>query len=105
MVFSRSEELWVEYCRALGLNLSRVRAEAGLSQEYVARAAGLATFTYQKLEKGESNPGDPANPRLQTLVSLALVLDLDITEMLPPIPHTLARRLRARPGVDLPTTA
>ncbi|MCC4908088.1 helix-turn-helix domain-containing protein [Microbacterium sp. cx-59] len=90
MTFSRTDETWVEYCRALGDNLSRVRAAAGLSQEHVAREAGLATFTYQKLEKGESNPGDPANPRLQTLVSLALVLDLDVAELLPPIPHALA---------------
>lgn len=90
MAFSRSDEIWVEYCRALGANLSEARATAGLSQEHVARAAGLATFTYQKLEKGESNPGDPANPRLQTLVSLALVLDLDMTDLLPPMPRTLA---------------
>ncbi|MDR6199313.1 transcriptional regulator with XRE-family HTH domain [Microbacterium sp. SORGH_AS428] len=74
---------WTQYCRMLGDNLSAARAARGLSQEQVARAAGLATFTYQKLEKGESNPGSPANPRLHTLVSLALVLNLELATMLP----------------------
>lgn len=77
-------EQWTQYCRMLGDNLSAARAARGLSQEQVARAAGLATFTYQKLEKGESNPGSPANPRLHTLVSLALVLNLELATMLPP---------------------
>lgn len=76
-------EQWTRYCRMLGENLSTARAARGLSQEQVARAAGLATFTYQKLEKGESNPGSPANPRLHTLVSLALVLNLELATMLP----------------------
>jgi transcriptional regulator with XRE-family HTH domain len=76
-------EQWTTYCRMLGDNLSTARAALGLSQEQVARAAGLATFTYQKLEKGESNPGSPANPRLHTLVSLALVLNMELAAMLP----------------------
>lgn len=54
-----------------------------MTQERVAHAAGLSTFTYQKLEKGESNPGTAANPRLQTLISLSLVLEIDVADLLP----------------------
>jgi DNA-binding XRE family transcriptional regulator len=78
-----AEDDWNAYARALGANLHRAREAAGLTQERVAHAAGISTFTYQKLEKGESNPGTPANPRLQTLVSLAEVLGITPAELLP----------------------
>ena len=55
-----------------------------MSQERLANAAGISTFTYRKLEKGESNPGTPANPRLRTLVALAEILETDLTALLPP---------------------
>ena len=74
---------WAGYSRILGANLQRARQRIGLTQERVAHAAGLSTFTYQKLEKGESNPGTAANPRLQTLVSLSLVLGVSVAELLP----------------------
>lgn len=74
---------WEQYVRELGLNLARARQAAGLSQEKVAHAAGISTFTYRKLEKGESNPGTPANPRLRTLVSLAQALSVDARQLLP----------------------
>lgn len=67
----------------LGQNLLDARLRTGLSQGRVARSAGISTFTYQKMEKGESNPGTPANPRLQTIVSLALVLRVDISRLIP----------------------
>lgn len=83
---------WADYSRLLGANLQRARLRAGLTQERVAHAAGLSTFTYQKLEKGESNPGTAANPRLQTLISLCLVLKVDAAELLPiPTVELLAR--------------
>ncbi len=83
VVGNGSPDPWVEYSRLLGMNLQRARLRAGLTQERVAHAAGLSTFTYQKLEKGESNPGTAANPRMQTLVSLALVLEVGVCELLP----------------------
>lgn len=55
----------------------------GLSQERVAHAAGIASYTYQKFEKGESKPGTPMNPRLTTLVALSQVLDVPLLELLP----------------------
>jgi len=74
---------WDVYARELGVRLQRARLAAKLSQERTAHAAGISTFTYRKLEKGESNPGTPANPRLRTLLALAEVLELDLVDLLP----------------------
>ncbi|MDR1151344.1 MAG: helix-turn-helix domain-containing protein [Bifidobacteriaceae bacterium] len=67
--------------REIGLRLQRRRSALGFSQEQVAHMAGLATFTYQKFEKGESRPGSPMNPTLFTLYALADVLQVDIGEL------------------------
>jgi DNA-binding XRE family transcriptional regulator len=74
---------WERYARELGVRLQRLRIAKGLSQERLAVAADISSFTYRKLEKGESNPGTPANPRLRTLVALAEVLEIDLAELLP----------------------
>lgn len=87
-VTSNDGGAWDAYAAALGERLREARERSGLTQEQVARAAGIATYTYQKLENGESNPGTPANPRLQTLVSLARVLGVDASEVLP---HDVSR--------------
>lgn len=78
-----SEQAWNSYARELGINLLRAREAKGLSQERIAHAAGISSYTYQKYEKGESKPGTPMNPRLVTLLSLCQVLDVDISEVLP----------------------
>lgn len=67
---------------ALGRRLHDARLATGLSQERVAHLAGIAGFTYQKFEKGESRPGTPMNPRLTTLIALCQVLDLQIEDLL-----------------------
>lgn len=74
---------WESYARELGVLLHRARTAAELSQERLAHAAGISTFTYRKLEKGESNPGTPTNPRLRTLLALAEVLDVELESLLP----------------------
>ena len=73
---NRTDEDWWRYARALGLRLQRARLAKGMSQEAVAHAAGISTFTYQKFEKGESKPGTPMNPRLRTLLALAEALEV-----------------------------
>lgn len=73
---------WNEYAKELGLRLQKARQDAGLSQEKVAHAAGISTFTYRKLEHGLSNPGSPANPRLRTLVALATILQVPALRIL-----------------------
>ncbi|MEN2740454.1 helix-turn-helix transcriptional regulator [Microbacterium sp. X-17] len=87
---STESAAWIAYAEALGLALSNARRRRGLSQERIAHAAGISTFTYRKLEKGESNPGTPANPRLVTLVSLAEVLHVPVVDLLPPDPGGIA---------------
>ncbi len=90
MARAHSADSWESFVRDLGTNLHRARITKGLSQERAAHAAGISTFTYRKLEKGESNPGTPANPRLRTLVALAEVLDLEIFDLLPHSPPRIA---------------
>ncbi len=87
---SESPDPWTEFARELGVRLLRARAEKHLSQEQVAHAAGLATFTYRKLEKGESNPGTAANPRLRTLVLLSEVLASRSATLVPDASEGLA---------------
>lgn len=77
------------FARRLGDNLREARLARGLSQERTAHLAGLAGFTYQKFEKGESRPGTPMNPRLSTLIALSQVLDVPLISLLPPDLPTL----------------
>ncbi|MDO4428500.1 MAG: helix-turn-helix transcriptional regulator [Atopobiaceae bacterium] len=70
------------YSQRLGYRLRDLRRERGLSQEAVAHRADIALYTYQKFEKGESKPGTPMNPTYHTLLSLAWVFDLPMTELL-----------------------
>jgi DNA-binding XRE family transcriptional regulator len=83
MATGRATDSWDAYARELGHNLLRARSASALSQERAAHAAGISTFTYRKLEKGESNPGTPANPRLRTLVALAEVFGTTVQKLLP----------------------
>ena len=83
MATGPTSDPWEVYVRDLGTRLHRLRIERGLSQERLAVAADISSFTYRKLEKGESNPGSPANPRLRTLVALAEVLDVPLSNLLP----------------------
>jgi transcriptional regulator with XRE-family HTH domain len=82
-----ANEAWVKYAASLGTALARARTTRGLSQEDVAYAAGIAAYSYRKLEKGESNPGTPGNPRLRTLVAIAGVLGVPVAALLPPDPE------------------
>ena len=72
-----------DFSRAMGVNLQRLRLERGLSQERLAHMAGIASYTYQKFEKGESKPGTPMNPRLFTLLALAEVLEVALEDIVP----------------------
>ena len=74
---------WEGYAREIGTNMQRLRAARGFSQDRVAYEANLSRYTYQKLEKGESRPGTPANPRLMTLLAIAQVLTVELEQLLP----------------------
>jgi transcriptional regulator with XRE-family HTH domain len=77
------------YARELGLNLHRLRVARGLSQERLAHMAGISGNTVHFYEKGEARPGSPMNPRLFTLIALAQVLDVSVSELLPTEPKVL----------------
>jgi transcriptional regulator with XRE-family HTH domain len=79
----RRRPTWEEFGREVGVRLQRAREKRGLSQERTAHLAGIASYTYQKLEKGESRPGSPLNPRLSTLLSLCEVLEISLVDLLP----------------------
>lgn len=74
---------WIPYARQLGTELQRLRIARGLSQEHLAYAAGITRYTYQKLERGESSPGSPANPSLRNIMAIAQQLDVTLDELLP----------------------
>lgn len=80
---SPSHSEWTAYARELGTNIQRHRIARGFSQDRVAYEANLSRYTYQKLEKGESRPDSPANPRLMTLLAIAQVLEVELTMLLP----------------------
>ena len=83
-VNSQPTDLGLEdYAQQLGQRLRQLRLERRMSQEVVSLEAGISTFTYRKLEYGESNPGTPANPRLKTLLSLSNVFGVEIQDLLP----------------------
>jgi transcriptional regulator with XRE-family HTH domain len=85
----RREPTWEEFGREIGVRLQRARERRGLSQERTAHLAGIASYTYQKFEKGESRPGSPLNPRLSTLLALCHVLQIRLEDLLPePTPRS-----------------
>lgn len=59
-----------------------LRESRGLTQEEVAGRAGIAPYTYQQYEKGESKPGTPMNPTLSSLLALADAFQVDVSELL-----------------------
>lgn len=78
-----ASEEWMEFTAEIGARLKAARLAKGLSQEKAAREINIATFTYQKMEKGLARPGAPLNPRLTTLLSLCRALDLALDELIP----------------------
>ena len=83
MAVRRGVPTWDEFGREIGVRLQRARERQGLSQERTAHLAGIAAYTYQKFEKGESRPGTPLNPRLSTLLALCRVLEVRLEDLVP----------------------
>lgn len=81
----------------LGANVRQLRLARGLTQDRVARAAGVPRATWSNLETGL------ANPTLSVIVRVAAALRVSVEELLAP-PRSAARLHRAhtlpvrRPG-------
>ena len=69
------------YMTELGHRLRTLREERGLTQQAVARAAGIATDMVSRLENGHySSPG------LRTLLRIADGMGLSVATLLPDVP-------------------
>ena len=69
------------YMTELGQRLRQLREERGMTQQTVARAAGIATDMVSRLENGHySSPG------LRTLLRIAEGMGISIATMLPEVP-------------------
>lgn len=92
---ARDEQIdaeWAEFSRKLAIHLRKLRTDAGLSQEDVAYRSGIARYTYQRYERGESGAGVPANPPLRSLLAMAQVLNVDLAGLVPaPAPDLRSR--------------
>ncbi|AKV55774.1 XRE family transcriptional regulator [Bifidobacterium actinocoloniiforme DSM 22766] len=82
-----TDEEWAAYALDFGRNLRRLRAERGLSQEELAAAAGLSRSQCQRLESGANRSGQPSNPSLRNLLSLAEALSIDLDTLIPEPSH------------------
>ena len=60
----------------LGQRIRRLRKSAGLSQDALARAAGIGRVTLVRLEQGEQTP------RFKTLGAIAKALGVSVSELL-----------------------
>lgn len=58
-------------------NLAKLRREKSLTQEGLARKANISFHTVVKLESGGIK-----NPKIETVVKLAKVLEVDIEKLL-----------------------
>lgn len=58
-------------------NVRKARKKAGLSQDKLAREAGVAYNTVVKIESGENK-----NPTIDTLRSIAKALDVSVDEII-----------------------
>ena len=83
MARNRPTADWAAYAQQVGLAIQRRRIEVGLTQEYVAYAAGLTRSHYQLLERGRGAADRSANPSLLTLVAVAQVLQIELGDLLP----------------------
>lgn len=97
----------LEFSLRLALRLKELRCSRCLTQEQVAGRAGLSEKTYQRYEKGWLQSMKPVNPEFFTLVSLAMALGIEVSELLDfegmtIDPEVLERFLaEARPDDDL----
>jgi transcriptional regulator with XRE-family HTH domain len=58
-------------------NVRKARKKAGLSQDKLAREAGVAYNTVVKIESGENK-----NPTIETLRNIAKALDVSVDDLI-----------------------
>jgi DNA-binding XRE family transcriptional regulator len=73
---AREEQIAREGRRVLGERIKRLRVQAGLSQEQLAKRSGINRVTLARIELGEHSP------RMDTLRAIARGLGCDVKELL-----------------------
>lgn len=73
---------WEEYSRKIGLQLQKERERRKWSQERVAYDAHMSKVQYQRIEGGGYRNDPVSNPTIKSLIAIAEVLDLKITDLL-----------------------
>lgn len=63
--------------KILSKNLKRLRKKKGISQDQLARKANIPYSTYLKIESGYTS-----NPSIQTVVNIAVALDVFVDALL-----------------------
>ncbi|MBU2696998.1 helix-turn-helix domain-containing protein [Pimelobacter sp. 30-1] len=81
----------VAYVDELGRRVEQERMRQGLSHEEAAARAGVATYTYLKVERGRSASGQRVNPNLYVLLAIAGAFGIDLRDLLPPAPSATTR--------------
>lgn len=80
----------------ISANLKRIRAAKRVSQDHVAKAAGLASSAYRSIENGQ------ASPRVRNLEAIAAALQVPVRQLLEPaieltnVRFRSAKKLRTR---------
>lgn len=84
---------WAAFARELGHNLRRARAARDLTQEALVEIAGISLYAYQQYERGTVTQGgrEPTNPRLATVLAISQALEVELQDLLPPVPTLTAR--------------
>ena len=62
--------------KTLSKNLKKLRTQAGLSQDQMARKAGVPYSTYLKIESGVT-----PNPSIQTVLNIAVALEVSLDKL------------------------
>lgn len=76
-----SQEDVDQWLKDLSVNLLKLRAEKGLSQQELADKAGLTRAVYGDMERGDRIP------KITTILKVAKALDCAPEKLLPPVPH------------------
>lgn len=75
--------------KIIATNLSRIRKNAGKTQQQVAESAGLSRAAYRAIEKGRSTP------RVENLRAIAAALKSSVRELVTPTPRLERVRFRS----------
>ncbi len=83
----------IEFVKRLGDWIREVRTEQGMSQEQIARAAGISRRQYHRLERGEV-----LNPSFYTFLQIVEALDVLEVFLGWVKPLQLVQRIKERDG-------